>query len=164
MNNKNKNDSLGQRIKQYESVNKHKLIRRMPTIIRIDGKAFHSFTKKAEFTFPFSNTFHRLMRDTTFALLNEVQCAKVAYFQSDEISILLSDRDRLTTEQWFGGSIQKITSVSASIATSAFNFYYLKSMYDYDPLETFRGYNSLANFDSRVFQLPEDEVNNYFIW
>ena len=154
------NDSLGSRMKSYETVNKDLIMRRTPTIIRIDGKAFHTFTKKAKFDFPFSVQFHEMMRDTAIDLVSEIQCAQIAYFQSDEISILLNDWKNIYTEQWFRGNIQKMTSVSASIATASFNSKFIKSR-NPDFLETFR---SFAMFDSRVFQLPEHEVNNYFIW
>lgn len=43
-----KNDSLGDRMKGYEDVSRNFLTRRVPAIIRLDGKAFHTFTKGME--------------------------------------------------------------------------------------------------------------------
>ena len=114
-------DPMGDRLKKYESVTKTTLIPRTPTIIRLDGKAFHTYTKKAKFDFPFSLEFHEVMKMTAISLFTEVQNCKLAYFQSDEITLLLTDWTTFETQQWFGGQVQKIVSVSASIATAAFN-------------------------------------------
>jgi tRNA(His) 5'-end guanylyltransferase len=88
----------------------------------------------------------------------EVQTCQLAYTQSDEISLLLRDWDNLETQQWFGGNVQKMTSVSASIATAMFNNVYGK---DIKQPESFQ---DLALFDARVYNLPKEEVTNYFIW
>lgn len=112
---------------------------------------------------------HDAMMSTATYLINNIQGATFAYTQSDEISILLRDWDTLTTQQWFGGNIQKIVSISASMATVAFN-YYLK-WWANTSLETanidFTLYDVPSNlpmFDSRVFCIPKEEVCNYFIW
>ena len=147
-----KNDNLGNRMKNYESVFKTKLIRRTPAIIRLDGKAFHSWTKGLER--PFDEGLHNVMTLTAQALVSEIQNAVLAYTQSDEISILLNDWKQLNTEQWFNANIQKIVSVSASIATGNFNTIYNNCV----------GSRRLAFFDSRVFNLPKEEIVNYFIW
>lgn len=111
---------LDLRMKAYEqdSVGKF-LVRRCPAILRIDGKAFHSYCKG--FNRPWDWRLHHCMHQTGEALCQEIQGAKMAYGQSDEISVLLTDYETFTTEQWFGGKVQKIVSVAASIATLTFN-------------------------------------------
>lgn len=141
---------LGDRMKRYEDVNRNFLTRRTPVIIRLDGKAFHSFTKGLER--PFDEWIHRTMVSTMEELVNQIQGAVFAYMQSDEISILIRDWDKLNTDAWFDYNIQKIVSVSAAIATAKFNDVWDKRT------------NKTALFDSRVFNLPKEEVCNYFIW
>ena len=172
------NDSLGNRMKAYyEDAYRLRLTRRTPAIIRIDGKAFHSFTRG--FDRPFDKVFHNAMWETTKYLCENIQNARVAYTQSDEISILMIDYDKFTTSAWFDANIQKIASVSASMATMAFNKVFqeelsifatqiiesktvsdeMKNLYN-----TYCKRKGLAIFDARVFNLPEPEVCNYFIW
>ena len=140
-------DSIGNRMKQnYEGRASYKLIRRTPVIIRLDGKAFHTLTKQCER--PFDETFSVCMIETAKELLGQVQGAKCAYVQSDEISILLTDFDGLKTDAWFDYNIQKMVSVSAGIASAFFSKYW----------------GRFGIFDSRVFNVPKEEVCNYFIW
>lgn len=113
-------DDLGDRIKDfYESRTKHFLPRRTYTVIRIDGKAFHTYTKGLKK--PFDKGLMDDMDSTASFLCQNIQGAKLAYVQSDEISIVLTDFDSLQTDAWFDGNIQKIASISASIATAIFN-------------------------------------------
>lgn len=167
-------DSLGDRMKDYyENVYRMHLTRRTPVIIRIDGKAFHTFTcglKK-----PYDMVFKKAMWNTAMYLCEHIQNARIAYVQSDEISILLIDYNKFTTAAWFDNNIQKMCSVSASMATMAFNKFFVEETEDaaqypsyYISEEEFRRvyspkYDS-AMFDSRVFNIPESEVCNYFIW
>jgi tRNA(His) 5'-end guanylyltransferase len=131
-------------------------MRKIPVIIRLDGKAFHGFTKR--FDRPFSSIFAGLMAKTALRLCKEIQGATCAYTQSDEISILVSDLDSLKTEAWFGYNLQKVVSISASIATAEFNYHYLSSKLHTHDLE------NMPVFDSRAFNIPAHEVVNYFIW
>jgi tRNA(His) guanylyltransferase len=142
-------DSLGDRMKGfYESRTKQFLPRRTYTIIRIDGKAFHTYTKGLDK--PFDRILMQDMDATAKYLCQNIQGAVLAYVQSDEISILVTDFENLNTDAWFDGNIQKITSVSASLATAKFN--QLRA-------------GKLAHFDSRVFTIPtKTEVANYFVW
>lgn len=146
---KNKKDNLGDRMKNfYENITRFFLPRRTYTIIRIDGKAFHTYTKGLDR--PFDDKFVNDMDETACYLCKNIQGAKFAFVQSDEISILLTDFDSLTTSAWFDGNIQKMVSVSASLATAKFN--------ELRP-------NKIALFDSRVFTISSRvEVENYFIW
>jgi len=153
---KYRNDSLGTRMKEYENVNRGYLIRRMPMIIRLDGKAFHTLTKKMDK--PYDIKFKSLMVQTAKYLLEEIAGAKLAYVQSDEISLLITDYDKINTDAWFDKGIQKIVSISASMATQFFNSSY-REMISEDKIVVPYGL-----FDSRCFILPKDEVTNYFIW
>jgi tRNA(His) guanylyltransferase len=151
-------DELGERMKEnYENRTRISLPRRTNTIVRLDGKAFHTYTKG--FTRPYDVRLMRVMDNTAIKLCEEIQGAKAAFVQSDEISLLLTDYDDIKTDAWFDGNIQKMTSVSASIATVAFN----NGMYlDDDILAPM---SKVAYFDSRVFTIPElTEVHNYFVW
>ena len=143
---------LGDRMKGYENCWRTYLPRRMPMIIRVDGRAFHTLTKG--FEKPWDPQIWRAMAHAAIGLMQKVQGSKLAYSQSDEISILATDYDKLTSEPWFGKNIQKIVSVAASIAGREFN----RLLRD----ET--GKNFAATFDARVFVLPKEEVCNYFIW
>lgn len=145
---------LGDRMKQYEAVSKNKLMRQTPAIIRIDGKAFHTWTRGLEQ--PFDKAFYAVMAHTAAKLVESIQCAVFAYGQSDEISILLKDYTSVDTEAWFNGAVQKIVSVAASMATGYFNEFASHT----PTLEE----KPLAFFDARVFTVPVHEVCNYFIW
>lgn len=145
-------DSLGDRMKGYEDVNRNFLMRRTPTIIRLDGKAFHTWTKGLDR--PHDATFIAIMANVTKAVTDSVQGGVFAYCQSDEISILLRDYDSLKTDAWFGGNIQKMVSIAASVATGHFNRLAADAFED----------KPLAFFDARVFNIPKEEVVNYFIW
>jgi len=180
-----KSDNLGNRMKKnYESRTKYLLPLRTYTVIRIDGKAFHTYTKGLER--PFDKGFVEDMNHTTQYLCQNIQGCKFGFVQSDEISLVLSDFETHETQAWFDGEVQKIVSISASYATSFFNYIRLQR-YFYDnkvgehftePLdgETYEiqlgnviNYfplnNKLAHFDSRVFTIPsKTEVENYLIW
>lgn len=174
----NKKDSLGDRMKEnYENRAKTYLVRRMPVIIRLDGKAFHSFTKGLNK--PYDVIFHDTMNSTLQYLCENIQGCKLGYTQSDEITLLLTDYDTLDTDAWFDNNVQKICSVSASMATMAFNKYFrfyrdgyvdsVMALQDYDTgsdyLEAlYKCMEKGAMFDSRCFNIPEDEVTNCFIW
>ncbi len=171
-------DSLGDRMKQYEYVTRNYLTRRLPVIIRIDGKAFHSFTRG--FKKPFDDIFVRSMQDTMKYLCENIQGCVLGYTQSDEITLVLVDYQDRDTASWFDNNIQKIVSVSASMATIAFDkyfrFYVQNWLVDYYDTCNFTDDNDKyaetlrhavekgAMFDSRVFTLPKEEVVNCLIW
>ncbi len=165
-------DSLGDRMKGlYENRSRIYLPRKTYSVIRIDGKAFHTYTKGM--TRPFDIGFMEDMNETARYLCENIQGAKVAYVQSDEISIVLTDFDKINTDMWFNGNIQKIVSVSASLATARFNqlrFDRCFSMNNEYPelqesLIQYKHLPQLAMFDSRVFSISTfTEVINYLIW
>jgi len=154
-------DNLGDRMKGYENINRYYLTRRMPCIIRVDGKAFHSFTKG--FDRPFDHILNKSMQETAKYLCEKIEGCKLAYGQSDEISLLLTDYDNLNTCAWFDKNIQKIVSVSASLATLGFNKNYRFWQGGSSKL-VYGNRLDQALFDSRVFVIPKEEVCNYFIW
>lgn len=169
----NKNDSLGDRMKNnYENRAKTYLTRRTPVIIRLDGKAFHTFTRGLKK--PYDEIFHNTMNATMKYLCENIQGCKLGYTQSDEITLLLTDYDTLDTDAWFDNNIQKICSVSASMATMVFNavfseLYHNAMFNEEDPtinpyFDTLFKKLNKAMFDSRCFNIPEDEVTNCFIW
>ena len=170
--------SLGDRMKNnYENVNRFYLTRRMPVIIRVDMRAGHTFTKGMNK--PFDDVFVKTMQDTMKYLCENIQGCVLGYTQSDEISLVLTDYAELTTDAWFGNNLQKMCSISASMATLAFNkaftrniskqskrFYteYLEEK-DASYIETLEiAMNKGAMFDSRVFTIPKEEVCNALIW
>lgn len=177
--------TIGDRMKNnYENITRYYLTRRMPVIIRIDGKAFHTF--KRGFKKPFDDILVKTMQDTMKYLCENIQGCVLGYTQSDEISLVLTDYAELTTDAWFGNNLQKMCSVSASMATMAFNKFFSHNVEDLESnlaqehetdgmtelvknmLSYYRIYRIAlkkgAMFDSRVFTIPKEEVCNYFIW
>ena len=168
-------DDLGTRMKTfYEQIPKTKLMRRTPVIIRIDGKAFHTFTRG--FKRPFDEVLIKTMQETTKYLCENIQGCVLGYTQSDEITLVLIDYQRFETSAWFDYEIQKMCSISASMATMAFNKYFNINVNEYaynheEQLSTIRltdTYNKAiktgAMFDARVFNIPKEEVTNCVYW
>jgi tRNA(His) 5'-end guanylyltransferase len=156
--------SLGDRMKMYESVSRNTLVRRMPVILRVDGRAFHTFTKAAKFERPFDGLMSVCMENVAFGLVREIQGAKLAYVQSDEVSVLITDYDTIATEAWFANGIQKMVSVAASIATTSFIRGLMFNSNQHRDLLTKPLGIKWPQFDARIFNLPKEEVCNYFIW
>ncbi len=152
--------SLGDRMKGYENISRFYLIKRMPVIIRVDGKGFHSFTKG--FKKPFDNILVTAMQQTMYDLCEKTEGCVMGYTQSDEISLVLCDYRKLDTEAWFGNNLQKLCSISASIATSSFNKHFGDAVKEMSGVYERR--INTANFDSRAFNIPREEVCNYMIW
>lgn len=173
------NSTLSTRMKEnYENRTKTYLTRRTPTIIRLDGKSFSNYTKGLNK--PFDEGLIEDMQETTKFLCENIQGCKMGYTQSDEITLVLTDYDKIESSAWFDYSVQKMTSISASLATAKFNQLRVKRMikvktkktkWDKVTDETFSMNinqcveTNLAFFDSRVFQIPEkEEVVNCLIW
>jgi len=162
-------DALGDRMKgQYEDRTRFLLPRRTYTIIRLDGKAFHTYTRGLEK--PFDKGLFEDIDAAIIAMLPELQGAVFAYTQSDEISVLLTDFVDIGTCAWFDGNLQKMCSVAASIMTAEFNQCRLERAFKITQtlpmdLKEARMRKHLAFFDARVFTIPDRvEVMNYFIW
>lgn len=152
------NNNLSDRMKVYESAASFSLTRRLPVIIRVDGKAFHTYTKNLER--PWDEGMVDTMGKTACALVENIQGCKIAYVQSDEISLLLTDYNKINTSAWFDKKVQKMVSVSASMATAFFNKFANQYGIDVGLSHSLK----MAFFDSRVFTIPESEITNYFIW
>lgn len=141
--------SISERMKKnYEDRYRTKLPLKVPAIIRLDGKSFHTLTK--EFEKPFSYSFQEAMKKTALFLKDNIQGCKMAYTFSDEISLLLVDFDRVETCAWFDYNTNKMNSISAAMASVEFN----SQIYTKD---------SKAYFDARSFSVPREEVTNYFL-
>lgn len=176
-----RNDNLGDRMKTYENITRTYLTRRMPVICRLDGKAFHSFTRGLKK--PFDDILVKTMQDTMKYLCENIQGCVLGYTQSDEVTLVLVDYQNQDSCAWFDNNIQKMVSVSASMATLAFNrfFYnlaqesknhipYYNSMYPMNERDKMyvealdKAIKREAMFDSRVFTIPKEEVVNCLIW
>jgi len=143
-------DALGDRMKKhYENRTRYYLPRRTYTIVRLDGRAFHTYTR--DLAKPFDAGLVTTLRAVAEVLCAEVNGTCLAYLQSDEISLVVTDFRSAQTEAWFDGNVQKIASVTASLAAAHFN--------------RLRPNERVAAFDSRVFTIPDPvEVANYLIW
>ena len=173
-------DDLGTRMKEfYEQVPKTRLVRRMPVAIRIDGKAFHTFTRG--FQKPFDEILIKSMQDTMKYLCENIQGCVLGYTQSDEITLILIDYQTLNTSAWFDYEVQKMCSIAASMATMAFNKFFEQNvehecqiglLQEYDietkPIALCEAYcrsmEKGAMFDARVFNIPKEEVANLIYW
>lgn len=172
---------LAKRMKKYEAVQKGVLMTRTPVIIRIDGKAFHTFTRG--FQRPFDEVLINAMQETTKYLCENIQGCVLGYTQSDEISLVLVDYQRFETSAWFDYEIQKMCSIAASMATMTFNKCFEKNVNDWigknapgfhevwrNPEDEklyhayLNAYEKGAMFDARVFNIPKEEVTNCIYW
>ena len=173
-------DELGKRMKEfYEQVPKTRLVRRTPVAIRIDGKCFHQFTKG--FNKPFDEVLIKAMQRTMKYLCENVQGCVLGYHQSDEITLILTDYKKLTSSAFFDYEVQKMCSITASMATMAFNRHFVDEVGLWDAssfLESdedseehkklSRAYHAAivrgAMFDARCFNIPKEEVTNLIYW
>ena len=168
-------DDLGVRMKTfYEQIPKTKLMRRCPVAIRIDGKAFHTFTRG--FQKPFDEVLIKSMQETMKYLCENIQGCVLGYTQSDEITLILVDYKKLTSSAWFDYEVQKICSIAASMATMAFNKFFRDNVCDYlyenyddqylaDYIKTLQNaVDKGAMFDARCFNIPKEEVTNLVYW
>lgn len=174
-------DDLGVRMKTfYEQIPKTKLMRRCPVAIRIDGKAFHTFTRG--FQKPFDEVLIKSMQETMKYLCENIQGCVLGYTQSDEITLILVDYKKLTSSAWFDYEVQKICSIAASMATMAFNKFFADNVEKEilsnsdkegnvvdDNLEIIHinhvhSMRKGAMFDARCFNIPKEEVTNLVYW
>lgn len=173
-------DDLGVRMKTfYEQIPKTKLMRRCPVAIRIDGKAFHTFTRG--FQKPFDEVLIKSMQGTMKYLCENIQGCVLGYTQSDEITLILVDYKKLTSSAFFDYEVQKLCSIAASMVTMAFNKFFEKYVDEYrfskwDGVSNYEddtwGYiQTLLNavdkgamFDARCFNIPKEEVTNLVYW
>ena len=181
-------DELGDRMKQYEYVTRTHLTKRTPVVIRVDGRAFHNFTKG--FQRPFDRVFQRSMHLTMKYLCENIQGCVLGYQQSDEITLVLVDYKRINSCSWFDYNIQKCASIASSMASVAFNNFFTDNVYDIAYCELtnisdnncheefgfkseecerlFKTYvlaiDKMPMFDARCFNIPKEEVANCILW
>lgn len=178
---------LAERMKGYETRNRYYLQRRMPVILRLDMRAGHSFTKG--FERPFDEIFIKSMQETAKYLCENIQNCKLSYQQSDEITLLLVDYDKLNTDCFFDYRVDKLCSIAASMATIAFNRAFANNVEaeshvftnewlddeNFNPNYKNKELRSLwlvhkkavdkgAMFDARCFNIPKEEVTNLVYW
>ena len=172
---------LAKRMKDYEMRDRYFLQKRIPVAIRVDMRAGHTFTRG--FKKPFDDIFMKSMQETAKYMCENMGNAKFAYVQSDEITIILTDYDTLETDCWFNYRTDKLCSISASMATMAFNKYFEENVtnevleYKMVPhcveiqQEIKEYHNTLiaaldkgAMFDARCFNIPKEEVTNLIYW
>ncbi|RHP46963.1 tRNA(His) guanylyltransferase Thg1 family protein [Clostridium sp. AF32-12BH] len=176
---------LAKRMKEYEARNRHYLQKRIPVIIRLDMRSGHAFTKG--FERPFDEIFITAMQETAKYLCANIQGCKLSYQQSDEISLVLVDYDDINTDCFFDYREDKLCSISASMATMAFNkafqeaidCAYLKEFHNINNTQPFnleacenlqpkyKKYHfkvGKAMFDARCFNIPKEEVTNCLYW
>lgn len=137
---------IGDRMKAYERISAPRLTKRIPAIIRVDGKAFHTFTRR--YGKGYSETFAETMCSVAKYVASEIQGCSFAYGQSDEISFLLTDYTTVKTQGWFDYEANKLVSISAALASSFMT----------------KLVGEMVQFDSRAFAIPQDDVCNYFLW
>lgn len=123
------NSDLAKRMKEYEAVSKTRLMKRTPVVLRLDGKAFHTFTRS--FQKPFDEVLIKTMQETMKYLCENIQGCVLGYTQSDEITLVLIDYKKFNTASWFDYEVQKMCSIAASMATMAFNKRFLENYLDY---------------------------------
>lgn len=152
--------SLGDRCKRYEAVSKTTLTPRVPVMARIDGRAFHTFTRGC--VKPYDVDLHACMWEAALAVCRDIQGCQLAYIQSDEINLLITDFTRLDTKGWFDYEIQKMCSVAAANASVAFLVEFIKRFPSRAPA-LLQGRN-LPTFDSRFYNVPREDVGNVFLW
>lgn len=168
-------DDLGCRMKTfYEQIPKTRLMRRCPVAIRCDGRSFHTFTKK--FQKPFDEVLIKTMQETMKYLCENIQGCVLGYTQSDEVTLILVDYKKLTSSAFFDYEVQKICSITASMATMAFNKFFEKNIQEFSESNECRGLdikyldiyrealNKGAMFDARCFNIPKEEVTNLVYW
>jgi len=152
--------SLGDRMKSYENVSRTFLMPKSYVCIRVDGRAFHSWTVGLDR--PFDTGLFEDMDLTATYLCENIQNAKIGYVQSDEITIITSNFDSYESETFFGGNIQKISSIVASMATAKFNDLRKTRL---NTIGIKRGPENLATFDCRCWNVPNQwEAYNTLIW
>lgn len=129
-----------------------------------------------KFQKPFDEVLIKTMQETMKYLCENIQGCVLAYTQSDEITLILVDYKKLTSSAFFDYEVQKICSITASMATMAFNKFFEKNIQKFSESNECRGLdikyldiyrealNKGAMFDARCFNIPKEEVTNLVYW
>lgn len=153
--------TLKDRMLYYRSLTDYKVMPNCYTLVMLDGRSFSKMVKN-KFELPFDDNFIDMMNETAKYICKKIQGALFAYVQSDEISILLSDKG----DTFFGGRLNKMQSIIASMAASKFNqlmmLYNLKNGIEpNDPMKIVESTN-LVDFDCKVWNVPT--FNDAIAW
>jgi len=142
---------ISDRMKLYERSYDQRLVRRLPVVIRVDGKNFSKLTRKlSKPSYAFLDAMALTLKDVA----SSIEGCVFGYTQSDELSFVLKNDQSLESSPWFDNRIQKMASVIASEVTYAF----INNTKDFV-------FDRKSIFDARVFVLPSiGEVVNYMIW
>lgn len=158
-------EKLEDRMLYYRSITDYKVKQKSYVMVMLDGKNFSSKIKK-KYKLPFDQEFINIMNDTAAYVCSQVQGAKLAYVQSDEISIVLTDFDNNDTDCYYGYRLTKMLSIIASIATSFFNKAVITNLInnatDKGNLLDMMNKESLYQFDCKVWNVPT--YNDVFAW
>jgi tRNA(His) guanylyltransferase len=146
----NLKDSLGDRIKRYERCSDGSLTSNMPVFIRVDGRAFHTWTRGMQR--PFDSQMVAAMVEAAILTSREMQGFKLGYVQSDEATFMLTDTENIESQPWFDNRLCKLVSISAALMSVHFNTQFAGSG------------RSSAVFDSRAFNVPYEDAANVFVW
>lgn len=136
-------EALGDKHKKFEGMYYHYFLPNIPIVVRLDGRAFHTFTKGLNR--PFDERLSNMMIDTTIELVKQTH-ASIGYTQSDEITLVFSGSD----QPLFGGRQSKIETTLAAIASAKFNQLLMTTIPEKVSL--------LPTFDARAFQYPTKEL------
>lgn len=152
MSQKYKRDSFGDRMKTYERVSESQLIPNLPIVVRLDGKSFSKYTSRLER--PYDLKLIELMQNTCKHLMKISHNIKVAYQQSDEITLIISNDYDNPVE--YSGRVQKLCSILAAECSVYFatHAYILENALHDHPV-----------FDCRIFNVPDwVEASNAVLW
>ena len=156
--------NLKEKCEFYRSLTDYKLMPNSYVLAMVDGHCFSKMIKN-KFDKPFDDMFIKMMNETAKYLCENIQGAKFAYTQSDEISILITDFDTPMTDSFFGFRLCKMQSLIAAMATAKFNQIYVKLVNDY------KGFNlkkfdmkeyPTYTFDCKVWTVPN--ANDAYAW
>ena len=154
--------SLSDRMKTYEDASQYKFTPLMPVVIRIKCANIDSVSRS--FRQPFDNVFHKTMRQTARALGEAIPNCFFAYTYSDEVNLLVTDYNT-NNKACYNNNMQKIVSMSSSIATVMFNKFFAQNVSFTDKTRwRYTGHLNEAIFESKAFIIPKEELVNYFVW
>ena len=144
----------------YRSLTDYKLMPNSYVLAMVDGHCFSKLIKN-KFDKPFDDMFIKMMNETAKYLCENIQGAKFAYTQSDEISILITDFDTPMTDSFFSFRLCKMQSLIAAMATAKFNQMYAKLANGYPDKFNMKEYPT-CTFDCKVWTVPN--ANDAYAW
>lgn len=157
-------DTLKDKCLYYRSLTDTRLVPNSYVLVMLDGRSFSSMIKN-KFKLPFDDNFIDMMNETAKYVCENVSGCKLAYVQSDEISLVLTDFDTPTTDSFFGYRTFKLLSIIASLATAKFNqlmtLYNMSNGLGMNPGDCIMK-TKLAQFDCKVWNVPT--LNDVYAW